>query len=75
MYTGRFPIGIYPEWIRLLLTWVVPVGFMVTIPTQALLGSASPGLLAAGIGLAGLLFVAASAFFRRSLRKYASASS
>ena len=75
MFTGRYPIGIYPQWIRLLLTWIFPVGFMVTIPTQALLGTSAPGMLAAGAGMALLLYLAASAFFRRSLRKYVSASS
>ena len=75
MFTGRYPISIYPHWIRLLLTWVVPVGFMVTIPTQALIGTASPGMIVAGVGMAALLFLAASAFFHRSLRRYASASS
>ncbi len=72
---ARYPVGIYPSWLRLVLTWIVPVGIMTTVPAQALSGEASPGLLAGAVALAlGLLF-AASALFRLTLRRYASASS
>ena len=72
---ARYPVAIYPGWLRLVLTWIVPVGMMTTIPAQALRGDVPPGLLAGAVALAlGLLF-AASAFFRLTLRRYASASS
>src|SRR6185312_10245513 len=29
---GRFPVDIYPGWLRLTLTTVVPIGFAVTVP-------------------------------------------
>ncbi|MCW5876345.1 MAG: ABC-2 family transporter protein [Anaerolineales bacterium] len=35
---GRWPVGIYPEWLRLGLTYVVPVAFAVTVPAEALTG-------------------------------------
>ena len=35
---GRWPIGIYPDWLRAALTFLVPVAFAVTIPSEALLG-------------------------------------
>jgi ABC-2 type transport system permease protein len=75
MSMGRYPIGIYPGWIRLILTWIVPVGFMVTVPTQALIGTASPRMMLASIGMATVLFYLSALFFRRSLKRYASASS
>lgn len=72
---GRYPITIYPDWIRTILTWIVPVAFMTTIPTQALTGSASTWMVLAGFVLAVVLFMFASFFFHRSLRRYMSASS
>jgi len=72
---GRYPVGLYPGWLRLVLTWVVPVGFMTTVPPQALAGEVVPGMLWGGVGVALILLVASSALFRVSLRHYASASS
>ena len=72
---GRYPIGIYPYWIRLLLTWVIPVGFMTTIPTQVLVGQGQGVMLLSGAVLALLLLLVSSVFFRRSIKRYASASS
>lgn len=72
---ARYPVGLYPGWLRLVLTWVVPVGLMTTVPAQALTGELTAGALAGGVALAGLLMVGASALFRRGLRRYASASS
>jgi ABC-2 type transport system permease protein len=72
---GRYPVGIYPGWLRLLLLWVVPVGFITTVPAQALAGQLSAATLVGGAALAAALFLVASTFFRVSLRRYASASS
>ncbi len=72
---GRYPVGLYPGWLRLVLTWVIPVGFMTTVPAQALAGAVSPAMLWGGVALAVGLLAASSALFRASLRRYASASS
>ena len=34
--TGRWPVGIYPGWLRGVLTFVVPLAFAVTVPAGAL---------------------------------------
>lgn len=72
---ARYPVGLYPGWLRLALTWVVPVGVMTTVPAQALAGELSAGMLIGSVALATALLAAASALFRRGLRRYASASS
>jgi len=72
---ARYPIGLYPGWLRLVLIWVVPVGVITTVPAQALTGAASVGVLAGSAGLAAALLIGASALFRFGLRRYASASS
>ena len=38
---ARYPVGMYPGWLRLVLTWIVPVGVITTVPAQALTGSLS----------------------------------
>jgi len=72
---ARYPVGLYPGWLRLVLTWVVPVGVMTTVPAQALSGRLPVGMLAGSVALAVALLVGASALFRLGLRRYASASS
>ena len=72
---ARYPVGLYPGWVRLVLTWIVPVGIMTTVPAQALTGSLSVGMLVGSICVALVAFVGASALFRVGLRRYASASS
>jgi len=72
---GRYPVGIYPGWLRLLLTWVVPIGFITSVPAQALTGQVPALTLLGGAALALGLLALASAFLRLSLRRYSSASS
>ena len=33
--TGRFPIGIYPDWLRFRFTFLVPIAFAITVPAEA----------------------------------------
>ena len=72
---ARYPLGMYPGWLKLVLTWVVPVGLITTIPAEALNGTLGLPMLAASLGVAALLAVGASFLFRMGLRRYASASS
>jgi ABC-2 type transport system permease protein len=72
---ARYPVGLYPGWLRLVLTWVVPVGIMTTVPAQALTGELPAGTLMGSLALALVLLAGASALFRGGLRRYASASS
>ncbi|HEY4382899.1 MAG TPA: ABC-2 family transporter protein [Ktedonobacteraceae bacterium] len=72
---ARYPVDVYPFWVRLLLTWLVPVGIMTTIPVQALTGSISPVLLLIVMVVVILLVLFASVVFHIGLRRYTSASS
>ncbi|HEY9076492.1 MAG TPA: ABC-2 family transporter protein [Anaerolineaceae bacterium] len=72
---ARYPVGIYPPWLRFILTWLIPVGMMTTIPAEFLTGSGSLLLLGSSLLTSGLLVLAASLIFHRALRRYTSASS
>ena len=72
---ARYPVGLYPGWLQLLLTWIIPVGVMTTLPAQALLGVLAPAMLIGAVMLAILLLIVSSALFQIGLRRYTSASS
>ncbi len=72
---ARYPVNLYPGWLRLVLTWIVPIGFMTTVPAQALTDELTSGFLVGSIAVATLLVLAASFVFRFGLRRYSSASS
>ncbi|WP_254151127.1 ABC transporter permease [Candidatus Chloroploca mongolica] len=71
---GRWPVGIYPGWLRGLLTFLVPIAFAVTVPAEALTGRLS----GATLGLAALLtiglLVLSRLVWRIGLRQYGGAS-
>jgi ABC-2 type transport system permease protein len=72
---GRWPTGIYPGWLRIGLTVVVPVGFAVTLPAQALTSKLDWPALAGAAALAATLAVLTRACWRFGLRRYSGASS
>jgi ABC-2 type transport system permease protein len=72
---ARYPVGMYPGWLKLVLTWVIPVGIITTIPAQMFTGNIDLWALVGACALAVVLTAGASALFRFGLRRYASASS
>jgi len=72
---ARYPVTIYPPWLRIILTWIIPVGVMTTIPAQALTGKVEFRLIVLSCIVAFATFITSSWFFNRAIRKYASASS
>lgn len=73
--TARYPVGLYPNWLRFILTWIIPVGVMTTVPAQAITGQLSSLALIGSIMIAIVLFIGASMLFQLGLRCYGSASS
>ncbi len=72
---ARYPVGLYPSWLRFILTWVAPVGLMTTVPAQALRGMAGGTAVFGSVCLALVLLVGASWLFRAGVQRYESASS
>lgn len=71
---GRFPVDIYPGWLRVTLSSAVPIGVAVTVPAQVIAGRLDPlGLLLLIAGTAAA-FVLSAWFWRTGLRSYTGAS-
>lgn len=72
---GRFPVDIYKEPIKGILTYLVPVGIMITFPAKALMGLISPGgvLISLTFGLSAMFL--SIKFWNFALKKYTSAGS
>jgi ABC-2 type transport system permease protein len=71
---GRWPISLYPGWLRYGLTFVIPVAFATTVPAEALTGRLTWQTLLIAVAVAALLFAASRAFWRVGLRRYSGAS-
>lgn len=72
---ARFPVTAFPVPVRLLLTFIVPVAFITTVPAQALTGQLTPALALASPLVAALLFVITRLFWLKAVGSYTSASS
>jgi ABC-2 type transport system permease protein len=71
---GRWPVSIYPFWLRSILTFLVPVAFAVTVPAEALTGRLTWQTMLGAAALTTLLFVLARWVWRTGLRNYTGAS-
>lgn len=72
---GRVPIDIYNEFLRALLTFVIPIGIMMTFPVKALIGLLNPQTVLISFLVTGLFLYTSLFLWRYSLRHYSSASS
>ena len=75
MDAGRYPVTVYPVWLRILVTFVVPIAVATTIPLQGLRGelTISRSLIFIAISIAS--FLIASQVWKRGLKQYSGASS
>lgn len=75
METGRYPVKIYPVVFKFILTWIIPIGVVVTFPAEVLMGQLNIFEILLSIVIAVGLFIISSIFFKKSVNKYSSASS
>jgi ABC-2 type transport system permease protein len=72
---GRLPVDIYKEPLRGILTYLVPVGIMMTLPAKALMGLVSPIGIILSLAVGVVAVLASIRFWNFALTKYTSASS
>jgi ABC-2 type transport system permease protein len=71
---GRWPVGLYPGWLRVAFTVLVPLAVAVTLPAETLTGRASVGTLGIAAAFTLVLVVGTRLLWRVGLRNYAGAS-
>ncbi len=71
---GRWPVGIYPNWLRFTLTFIVPIAFAVTVPAEGLIGRLTMQTLLLMVGVALGLLLVSRAFWKFGIRFYSGAS-
>ena len=75
LVAGRYPVSAYPPALRLVFVFVLPVAFMTTVPSQALLGQGSWHWALGSVLMAAGSLIASRLFWKFALRHYTSASS
>jgi len=72
---GRYPVTVYPVWLRIIVTFIIPIAVATTVPLQALRGELDLQrvLLFIVIGIAS--FWIASRVWKAGLKRYSGASS
>jgi ABC-2 type transport system permease protein len=72
---GQFPVSVFPGWLRLFFTAIVPIAFITTAPAEAIIGRTRPSSALTAIGVALVLLLLARWFWKRAIGSYTSASS
>ncbi|HEX5014368.1 MAG TPA: ABC-2 family transporter protein [Candidatus Limnocylindrales bacterium] len=72
--TGRWPVTIYPGWLRISLTYLVPIAFAVTVPAEVLTSRLTIETLAIATAFAVGLVLFSRWWWRFGLKRYSGAS-
>jgi ABC-2 type transport system permease protein len=72
---GRLPTDIYREPLKGFLTYLIPVGIMVTLPVRSLIGLSTTGAVITAFAVGILILIISIKFWNFALKKYSSASS
>jgi ABC-2 type transport system permease protein len=72
---GRLPIDIYGQPLKGILTYLVPVGVMITLPAKAMMGLVTPMGVVVSFALGFLMMILTLRFWGLALKQYTSASS
>jgi ABC-2 type transport system permease protein len=71
---GQYPVTVYPGWLRLILTYLVPIGFAVTVPSESLTGRLTLRRVAITAAFLVVVFVLTRLVWRAGARRYSGAS-
>ena len=71
---GRWPIGVYPGWLRYSMTYLVPIGFAITVPAEAVTHRLGWTTVAIAVAFTLAVFAVTRWFWRFGLSRYSGAS-
>jgi ABC-2 type transport system permease protein len=72
---GRWPVSVYPGWLRIGFTVLVPLAFAVTVPASALAGHGSGWLVLGSVVFTAILALLTRRVWTTALHRYSGASS
>ena len=73
--SGRYPVSVYPVWLRIIVTYIIPIAVATTIPLQALRGDLNLNQVAIFFLIGIVSFWVASRVWKVGLKQYSGASS
>jgi ABC-2 type transport system permease protein len=71
---GRWPVGIYPGWLRGTLTFIVPLAFAITVPAEIVSSRVNWWWLGLGFVITIIALIGSRFVWRRGIRNYSGAS-
>jgi len=72
---GRYPVAVYPPWLQIIVTFIIPIAVATTIPVQGLRQDLGEWQVLMFVGIAIASFLVASLFWKAGLKQYSGASS
>jgi ABC-2 type transport system permease protein len=75
MDTGRYPVTVYPWWMRILVTFIIPIAVATTIPLQGLRGELTVSRVVMFLAIGFVSFLVATQVWKAGLKRYSGASS
>jgi ABC-2 type transport system permease protein len=72
---GRYPVTVYPVWLRIIVTFIIPVAVATTVPLQGLRGELNFSRVIMFLAIGVVSFLIASRVWRAGLKRYSGASS
>jgi ABC-2 type transport system permease protein len=72
---GRLPVDIYKQPLQMFITYLIPVGVMITIPAKAMMGAVAPWGIVSAFTVGIISIFISLKFWNYALTKYTSASS
>jgi len=72
---GRFPVTAFPTWVRVILTFIVPIAFITTVPASAAVGRLDWPMALGSLAIAAGFLLLSHLFWSRAVASYTSASS
>ncbi len=73
--SGRYPVTVYPPWLRIIVTYLVPIALATTIPLQGLRGDLDIQQLLVFLGVGLASFLVALRVWKAGVKQYSGASS
>ncbi len=75
MDAGRYPTTVYPTWLRIMITFIIPIALATTVPIQALRGDLTGWQVLLYLGIAAASVFISAQVWKAGVKRYSGASS